>query len=556
MSTDRAAGDRFERVAEVARSRLSVVAGAVRERTRRLRFADWFVVGATLATLVAVGVPLAGAYGVTLAFGAGLAGAVAIASTTARNPLASAVGAVASAVAGLLGAVVVGVIALLGLRTGAAGVLTGAGLLFVVLASLGAFLAPARDLTPSVVVRSAGTTLFALVGALSVLAVRVLPEAKLRSLATESAAALVAATAGAATAADAQYGIATLLLSVAVTALCLGAAVDRFPLERRLPPDRQDAILRRVQRGRALLSRTTRGSLIAGGAAGAVLFGAARAPRTPGTAAFLRYAELLRVDGLATALPAPLGSLVASVALSGGVRFALLALAAASLATIAGLSLARSLRRGLGRSLVRLLAPVAGGIAVGTVAGFGLATPALPARLAAAAPPQVPSVVVLFVAESPPFAAAAVFAAVALLAFLAGLALLGALKLGLVVPGRGGSIALASVGLFGVAATAVVLDRLAVGLAVAAVGLAVWDVGEFGIGLREELPDRAATLRTEAVHAAASLCYCGASAFVAWVLYVRVVPRVRPPETRVAAAGLAVLVAVAIVLWFRAAPTR
>lgn len=545
MSVDFPRGDSSGGLVSTLLDRLRSGRRAVGRRLVHLYFSDWFVIVLTLGVAAVAGGRLTGVVGAGLALAMGLTVAVAVVVANSRNPALTAVGAGVVVVGGVLTAAMLAFIAVLGLRSGVTGLVGGVALACLALASVGAFLTPSREVSSGAILRTQFMAGQAGAGLLVVLALRVLPAADLRQKAADSTLALAAAAVEVAVSTAPAFGLPTFLLTLAVAALAVRSALGRLPIERLLPADKRDAVADALATVRTALSRTFRVGLVVGALTAVVGFAVPPSASADGALAYARY---VRVDVLAAELPEPVGGLLAGVLLSEALRGMLLSLALVGASVRVAVSATRWLRRGLGWFLVRVAAPVAGGAAVGVVVGTTLDDPALPARLAAAAPEGVPPEVIGLVAELPLFAAANVLLLLTVAAF--GGALFGLLLLRgvLVLPKRAGSAALASVGLFGVAVVAAVVDRIGLALGVSVVALSVWDVGEFRTGLREELPGTAPTLRVEVVHASGSLIVGSVVALVAWALFTWVVPAVSPPDPQIAAAGLVVLTFVTALL--------
>lgn len=542
MSTRLHGADGDDGPLDVAAAWLGARRRGLRRRVASLYVGDWFVILLTVGAAALAGGGLAGPVGVGLALALGLSVAAAIAVATSGNPALTVLGAGVVAVGGVLTAATLALVALLGLQSGVTGLVWGFGLACLAMAGAGAFLTPVRTVTTLGIFRTVWMAALAGVGVLGVLALRVLPEGELRGQAAEAAVALGGAGVEAVLATSNATAVPTFLLTVGVTAVSLRAAQTHLPTERLLPADKRDAAAAVLSRTRLWFTRTARVGFLLGVATGAATLAVAEPATAEGP---LFYAAYLRLDGLEAALPGPLGGLVVGVVGSVAVRVVLLSVAAVGAGVAAAVALGRRLRRGLGWLLVRVAAPVVGGVVFGTAVGSALEDPSLPARLAAAAPESVPESVVVLLADLPLFAAANLLLLLAILVFAQVLVVLALLRWLLVLPERAGSAALASVGLFGVAAVAVVAGRVPLGLGVTVVALSVWDVGEFRAGLGEDLPATASTLRVEVVHATSSLVVAAVAAAASWAAFVFLVPLVSPADPRVAGAGLVLVALVA-----------
>lgn len=542
MSTRLGSADAEEGAVDRLTSWVGARRRGLRRRVASLYVGDWFVILLTVGAAALAGGGLAGPVGVGLALALGLSVAAAIAVANSGNPALTVLGAGVVAAGGVLTAATLALVALLGLESGVTGLVWGFGLACLAMAATGAFLTPVRAVTTRGIFRTVSMAALASVGVVGVLALRVLPQAALRDQAAEAAVAMGGAGVEAVLATSNTTAVPTFLLTLGVTALALRAAQTRLPTERLLPADKRDAAAAVLSRTRLWSTRVARAGFLLGAVTGV----ASVSVSDPSTAeGVLSYVTYVRLDGLAAALPGPLGGLVAGVVGSVAVRVALLSVAGAGAGVALSVAVGRRLRRGLGWLLVRIAAPVVGGVLAGTAAGTALEDPSLPARLAASAPESVPESAVVLLADLPLFAAANLLLLLAMLVFAEVLVVLALLRWLLVLPTRAGSAAMASVGLFGVAAVAVVVGRVPLGLGVTVVALSVWDVGEFRTGLGEDLPATASTLRVEVVHATSSVVVAAVAAMASWAAFAFLVPLVSPADPRIAGAGLVVVTLVA-----------
>jgi len=502
---------------------------AIHRRLARLYAGDWVSIALTVVAVLAVAPRLIGRQAALFALAAGAAMAVAVAFANGSNPL---VRVVAGAVT--IGAAVVAVPALataaaFALGSGGAGLVTGAALLSFVLAGFAAALAPIDAPGGGSVGRTANAVLLAGVGVVAATLGRIAPETDARGLVAGAATDVASSVVELAVFPSSGNALVSWLAVVAVAGFVGRRALRRVPVERMLPPERRDAangLLARIGRYVKIISR------IAGVGALAALVPTLAGVRTSGR--LVTHVETIRAE-----LPAPAGDLVVELLVSPVVRQALLATIVAGSAVVAAARIRDSLRRGLARAIARLLAPVAGGAVAGTAAAYLLADPSLPGLLADAAPGTVPPSLLELVLSAPPFVAAggALLVALGVLwTALLGISFLRAVR---ILPGRATGSALAAVALFvtAVAAALIAEAGAAVGATVAA--LVVWDVGEFGTGLREELPAGTPTFRVEVVHAGASLLIAGGIGAAALWAHGRLADLVAVSDPRLAVVAVA-----------------
>lgn len=523
----------------------------LRRRLFSLRFGDWFSILLTLGVVAIVGTAFAGSTGAVLAGGAGLFVALTLILTNSGNPLLAGVGVITAVFGGITTLIMAGFLVFLILQEGFFGFFAGLGLLSLALASLGAFLTPVRTLSGKALLR---TNLFVLIGILGValvLAVQLLPHGELRELGVDAAGALGAEAVGLLVSVDPAHALATFFIMVSITLLAVGLLIESLPIERLLPADRRASVVRAIEQAQQRRSLAVRGCFVVGVVAGGGLLLNALALQTGEAAGIQPYTRLLRTDVLLGALPAPLGEIVVGVVTAQSLRLLLIVTVAASVATMAAQRLIRLLRRGWGWLLVRLAAPLVGGIVAAVPVGYAASQLEIMDQLVAAAPPSLPPELVEFAESVPSFAAGTAVVLVLLAVFFLPLGALGGLKTVFVLPKRAGSVALASIGLVGVAVAAMIVDLIAFGLLAVAAGLCVWDVGEFSTGLRAELPASSPTLRTETVHTSGSLLYCSAAAIGAWLLYQLLVPQLTPPAPEIAAIGVVLSLGIAALLSIR-----
>ncbi|TQQ83230.1 hypothetical protein EGH24_00015 [Halonotius terrestris] len=544
-----AATDRLAAVRAALRATLGDTKAHLRRRLYSLRFGDWVTILLTLGVVSVVGTAFAGPTGAALTVASGLLLAATLATTASDNPLVTALGVAVGTLAGAatlaMGAFVVYVV----LQRGFFGLFAGLGLLSLALASFGAFLTPARTLSRLAILRSSAVLVTGALGIGFVLAAQVLPRAALRGQAVDALAAVGDVVVSTLLSVAPSHALATFLILVSITLFAVGRLLARLPVERLLPPDRRSGVTATITTVQAWRSTAARGLFSLGAVVGFGLLLNAAAPA--GAATITRYTSLLRTDVLAATLPPSLGGLLVGIVTAPSLRAALLVTTIGSVGVLAVFRALGSLRRGLGWTLARLLAPIAGGVLTALPAGYLAAEFGVMERLLAAAPSAVPAAIIEFAEAAPPFAAGTAVVGLLVLLALQPLGVVGSLKTVLVIPNRAGSVALSSVGLFGVAVAAVIVDLVGFAVVAAAAGLCVWDVGEFGTGIREELPDGSPTLRTETIHAAGSLLYCTVAAAGAWLLYQLAVPRLTPPAADIAAVGVVLSLGIAALLALR-----
>jgi len=488
--------------------------------------------------VVVAGTAFAGSSGALLAVGGGLSLALTLVMTNSSNPLVSSLGVAVGMLTGGLAAAIVAFVLYILLQTGFSGLFAGVGLFSLVLASTGAFLGPVRSLSRLAIARSILMVTVGIVGVFGLGVALVLPRAELRQQATAAGVATGQTVVSSALSVDPSHALATFFLLVAAALFFVGRIVVRIPLERLLPADRRStavAAIQWIQRWRMTLVRA---SLVVAMVTGIGLMLNATVPPEEDTAWLLEYTQLLRTDQLLVVAPEPLGELLVGVVGSQPIRAGLYAVAGGSIGVLLAGRLLGALRRGLAWTIAKLAAPLVGGIVASIP--FGILASAVGAIdvLIQAAPANTPPELLEFLQTVPSFVAGAVVAVVLLGLCVWTLTALGLFATLIVLPANAGSTALASIGLFGVALAAVVVDIPLVGVGVTAAALCVWDVGEFGATLRTELPGRPPTLRAETVHTAGSLLYCSAGALGAWLLYRMAVPQIQPPAAEIAALGL------------------
>jgi len=539
---------RLARLRTGLRSVVSSTMTALRVRFYSLRFGDWFSIVLTLAVVAIAGTAFAGSAGAALTVGVGLSIALTLVMTNSSNPLITSFGVAAGMLTGGLAVGLVAFVLYILLQTGFSGLFAAIGLFALVLASIGAFLAPVRSISRRAIARSILVLTAGIVGIVGLILMLVLPRAELRQLASAAGVATAQSVVSVALSVDPIHAFATFFVLVAAALFFAGRIVVRLPVERLLPADRRSTvvgIIGWVQRWRSTL---VRGSLVAAMISGMALLLNETVPPNQEAAWLLEYTQLFRTDAIITVAPPPLGELLVAVVSSQPLRVGLYAVIFGSIGLLLTVRLLGALRRGLAWTAVKLAAPLVGGIIASIPFGFVASSLGAIELLIEAAPGGTPPELLEFLQTVPSFVAGAVVVIVLLGLCVSTLSVLGALATVIVLPANTGSPTLASIGLFGVALATVVAGLPLVGIAVAAAALCVWDVGEFGATIRTELPGRVPILRAETVHTSGSLLYCSAGAIGAWLLYRVAVPQIQPPATEIAAVGLLGSLSVAALL--------
>jgi len=459
-----------------------------------LRFGDWVSILLTLGVVAIAGTAFAGTTGALLAVGGGLSLALTLVMTNSSNPLVSSLGVVTGIATGALAAAVAAFVFYVLLQTGFSGLFAGLGIVSLLVASTGAFLGPIRSISRLAIARSTLVVTVGIVGIVGLVLALVAPRAELRQQATDAGVATGQTVVSTALSVDPAHALSTLFVLLAAALFFAGRVVVRLPVERLLPADRRStavAAIEWVQQWRITLVRA---SLVVAMVTGIGLLLDATVPPQDEAAWLLAYTQLFRTDQLLAVVPPPVGEIVVGVVSSQGVRAGLYAVIAGSIAALITVRLGGALRRGLAWTAVKLAAPLVGGIIAAIP--FGLLASRFEAidLLIEVAPAATPPELVEFLQDVPAFVAGAAVVAVLLVLCVTTLLALGLLSTVIVLPANTGSTALASIGLFGVAVAAVVVDRPLIAVGVAAAALCVWDVGEFGATLRTELPDRSPTL--------------------------------------------------------------
>ncbi len=530
--------DTIDRIQAGLVSTVSSTVETLRMRFHSLRFGDWFSILLTLGVVAIAGTAFVGSTGALLAVGAGLTLALTLVLTNSSNPLLSSLGVGLSMLTGALTAVVLGFAVYILLQTGFSGLFAVIGILSLVLASTGAFLAPVRSISRLAIARSMLVVLVGLLGVVGLIGVLVAPRTELRAQAIEAGVVTGQTVVSVLLSVEPVHALSTFFILLAAALYFVGRLVVQLPIERLLPADRRStvvSVIEWVQKWRATL---VRGSLVVAMVTGLGLLLDATVPADEGAEWLLEYTQLLRIDQLSAVMPTPVDEILLAVVASSSIRAVLYGLIGGSVGALLVARLLVSLRRGLAWTLVKLTAPLAGGIIAAVPFGFLASRVGAMEVLIEAAPAGTPPELIEFSQTVPAFVAGAAVVMVLLGLAVFTLLVLGILAVLIVLPANTGSTALASIGLFGVAVAAVVVDLPLIAVGVAAAALCVWDVGEFGATLRTELPGRPPTLRAETVHASGSLLYCSAGAVGAWLLYQVAVPQVQPPAAEIAAVGL------------------
>lgn len=534
--------DRGQVTVDTARSAvgaaLSGTATTVKRRVNRLFASDALVIVTTLAVALLVGAQLVGTDVAALAFVAGVGMALAVVLANSSNPLIRLIGGAVTVGAAVLAVAPLTLTVALVLGDSGFGVFAGLTVLWLVLASFAAATVPTSAPGDGTVRTAGRTVVLAGIGIVLVVGVRLVPETGVREQAVVAAGDAVGAAVGVIVHPGGGDALVSMLALVAVTALVVRWGLGKLPIERFLPPERRASVasgLTRIRsRLRTLFRLSMLSTLVAGGVA---LLGAADVEGGP-------EHSYTHVETIRTELPAPAGDIIADLVLAPTPRWAMLVACALAVGVGVVEVLRLALRRGLATVLARLFAPVVGGAVVTVVAASLIADPDLPQTLAELAPPSVPPSVIQLVFESPAFVAAGLGLLVALGVLWGAFTFVSVLGMVRILPKRATGVSLASIALFGTAITAALVGRATLAVATAVAALFVWDVGEFGVGLREELPAGTPTFRVEIVHAGTSaLAGVVVAAGTLWA-HARLSTYLSVPDPRLA---LVALVAAAVV---------
>lgn len=317
----------------------------------------------------------------------------------------------------------------------------------------------------------------------------------------------------------------TFPLVALVAALTVRRALRRVPIERLVPGERRDRVVR-------ALYATQRPFLYVALASVVALLG---------VVALAALAASPRTRMLLSPLPPAAAGAVRALVTSTPLRLALFTAVVLGVVALVASWVVGAARRVPADWVARLLAPTLGGVVATVVVAQALVSRGAAARVSEAVGGVVGPLGTLLRAL-PPFGVAAVLLFV--LALCATLALFAVVVFGSVVgSSRATGPALAAVSLFSLALLGVLVTRSVAPLTVGALSLFVWDAGEYAHTLREELDAGSRSLRAELVHLGGSL---GFALVVAAVTAALAVTAVGAVATANALALVALLLAVGV----------
>lgn len=511
----------------------------LRTRLRSLFITDWVVLAVTVAVAATVATMIApGGGAVVVGLGVSLASGIVL--TTNHHTIWRFAAGGATVVGGLCVAALFGVTAFSVLESGLWGLLIGISLLFLAISVAGACLTPVHGVSAARLGQTAVLTVLTAIGVVTVLLVRILPEGTLRAEARTAAVAVVGDGIGAFL--SPQRALAIGLVSALIVSACYSVrwAVGTVRIERYFPADRRASAIVVQRTIRITTSRIGKAALLL-----LITHIMLRIVRTAaGSEVPPQIATLIALSDAATfvaTLPNPAASVAGWLLFAPVVRIGLAAVVIGSLGITIGQIAVQKLFGRVGFTLIRGLVPVGSGILLGVGIGTLVGDATLSEQLAAGLPGSMPSAVVEFVSGLPLFAVAQILLLLAIglyLCLLIGLMLLRSVA-GL--PNRTGGPALASLGLCVAAVCAVVIGRFTIGVLTIAAGLAVWDIGEYGVTLREDLPPETSTVRPEAFHTIGSVVLAGSAAITAAIAEQYLFPAVTTSSQTAAVIGVVVL---------------
>jgi len=490
---DRRAASSGERAPGGVRRLPARVLASIRAALERPTASEVVAIGLTLSIGVTIGTVLVGAPIAVLASVAGLAAAGAIVLLASDRVIVRGVGGVIAVPVSLLVLAPTVLVADL-VRVGGVGRYAGVTVWALLVAAFAAGLFVWTRLGDGGVRRGATGAVLAAVGVIGVALVRLVPESAARERAGVAAADAAGWLWNAVVVADGSWALVSFAVLLFAAAVGLRTSLKYLALERFLPPDRRanlSAVLDGVERGCDVAVRL------------AVVLGLA-AVVVPALAAQVE-STLLTPDELRAVVPAPLGGGLAVLVTASSLRLAL-CLGLGLAVGLAGLEwLRQALRRDAARVFATLVAPALGGGVVAVALAWALAEPVLAADPAAALEGVAPASVVALAGAVPPFALAAGVLAVGLFSLASiSIAVVG-LRVVRIVPQQAIGAALAAGTILVLAAGLAVVGRVELAIATAAGAFVVWDVGEYGDGIRRELGTGATTVRAEFVHLGGSL---------------------------------------------------
>ncbi|RQG91855.1 DUF7519 family protein [Natrarchaeobius chitinivorans] len=475
-------------VLEDGRSLLSSGIAGVRMALSRPTASDVATICCTLLVAVVVGSALVGVGLAVFATASGLAGAVATVLLASERPLVRAVGGVVAVPAALLIVLPVVLAGALVVSSGV-GLFAGVTVWALVVAGLASGLVSWRRLGDGGAGHGGTGAMLAAAGVVALVVVRVLPESTVRERAGDAAADVFGTVWAVLVVADGSWAFVWFAVLLFASALSVSSTLASLPLERLVPPDRADRLDDAVEAARRGCSYAVRIAIVLALAAFVVPAVSDR---------FLEFPTTPRE--VATIVPAPVGTALATVVTLSALRLVLVALLIAALSLAALEWGRRTLHHNVALAIARVSGPAIGAALIAVVAALVLSLVGPDLELAAALAGTAPPSVVDLVASLPPFALAAavlVVALTALSAVLYSVTLLRALR---ILPGRAIGGALAAGSVFVLAIGLAVVDRVELAIVTAVGAFVLWDVGEYADVIRTELGRDANTLRAELVH--------------------------------------------------------
>lgn len=491
---------------------------------------DWLILALTLLSVATVGIWFVGWLGVALAVGAGLTVAIATIAEVKESVLAQTASGFLVFLTAIFVLGIVGVtLTLVGTST-MLGVVGGLGMYCLVLSVVGAVFVP-FETGETNFSRPLGTTLSVGSGVVIVFVTESIPRSEDRETAFGLISNLLEFMYGLGVSPGPEHVTLTFFALTAVAAFSLSVAFGKMPVERLLPPGRNEYWKRRFDTASDYLF---------------VFFGiSAIAAVMVSIVTFLPVGgDVAHADNLRQL---PLGGVVVAVLANTGIRLVLVSASVIGFVSILVVRWVRFFRGGFVRSLLFSRLPVGVGVLIGVLGGILLSGIGIREMLLSGASSFTPENVMVSFGELSSFGLANLTFVFALATLVFFLVLLETTRILFANRGNAGPT-LASVGLFGFGIAAILTDVFLGGLLAASVGLFVWDVGEFSREIRETVPSGASASRVESVHAAGSCLVISLSAVVAYVLYRVVTPLVSPQEPEVAALGLVLLILLAFPL--------
>ncbi|ELY45148.1 DUF7519 family protein [Natronorubrum sulfidifaciens] len=499
---------------------------------------DVAMIACTFAVGIGIGSRLVGFELAALAMGAGLGVALTTILLGSSRPLVRGFGGALAVPASVLLSSPVLVAAILAVTSPTVGVVSALTVWSLVIAAFAAGVAPWDRLGTGGVRRGATGTTLAAIGVVGVVVLRVVPESAVRDRAGAAVVDVLGA-AGDFVAANDAWAVVSFAGLVVVTAVVSSRALRYVPFDRLVPPDRRGSFATGSTRLRWVCSRVGRGALVLSIVAVGASSVSARFETRPVTPAELQ-----------TGLPDPVGSGLATVVTSSGLRFVF----GIVLVVMLSLSVLEWGRRLLGRNIARvcarLLAPVVGGAVVALVAARALPGSALEADLTGALEGTAPPSVLELLEALPAFAVAAVVLVVTLALLASMLWAVTMMRAFRLLPPRAIGAALAAGAMGVLAAGIAIVGQVEAAIITAAAAFVLWDIGEYADGVRTELGSAAATLRAELVHIGGTAATGAVVAVATVACYRWLLPElsISVPAHAAVAVGTGLL-AVAFVVW-------